>query len=105
MNERKSKPESIEKREAMLVKGLDYAIQNGWENLTRDNFCGEIGIANGSMNYHFESMEGFKRGVMRKAVESQVIPVVAQGIANKCSVACAAPDTLKKLAIVHMMLY
>lgn len=103
MVERKTRPDTEQKRDVILTKALDYAIQMGWENFKRDDFCNEIGIATGSINYHFKSMDGFKRAIMRKAVAKRIVPIVAQGIAMRCSVARAAPESLKKLAIAHMM--
>jgi AcrR family transcriptional regulator len=104
MHERKTRESTEVKRDVILSEGLKFAIENGWDNLTRDAFCTHMGIAAGSVNYHFGDMAGFRRAIMRKAVAKREVAIVADGIASKCKEARNAPESLKKLAIAHMMM-
>ena len=103
MQERKTRESTEKKRHIIVSEGLEFTIKHGYDNLTREAFCEHIGIAAGSINYHFGDMAGFRRAIMRKAIAKRIVEVVADGISAKCEVARKAPESLKKLAIEHMM--
>lgn len=101
--ERKTRQSTEEKRVELLNEGLKHAISIGWENFTREAFCTHMGIAVGSINYHFKDMAGFRRAIMRKAIAKRNVQIVAGGIESRCPVAKSAPESLKKLALAYMM--
>jgi len=103
LQERKTRETTEAKRIELLNEGLKHAISIGWENFTRESFCTHMGIAVGSINYHFKDMTGFRRAIMRKAIAKREVAIVAGGIESRCPVAKSAPESLKKQAIAYMM--
>lgn len=96
-------PEATERKRAALVSvGLRMAAVDGYQWLTRDSVAAEAGVAAGTVNNLFGSMVDFKRAVLQAAVDQGVLPVVAQGLADRHDIAVAAPETVKRAALATL---
>ncbi len=100
------KQQKLEAR-ARVAQILDAAIEVskrvGYSRLTRGAVADEIGLASSSLvTYHMGSMATFRRAVMREAVRSGCLPVIAQGIALKDPHALKAPEELRRRALATL---
>lgn len=71
----------------------------GWVTLTRDAVAAEAGCATGLVNKYFGTMICFRRSIMRHAILTKNLPVIAQGIAAGDKSALKADQALKRLAL------
>jgi AcrR family transcriptional regulator len=83
---------------------LDAAIKvagrpGGWSKLTRDAVAREAGCAEGLPSKYFGTMVNFKRAIMRAAITSEELGVIAQGLAAGDKCAKKAPPALKARAL------
>src|SRR5579872_3501614 len=89
---------SAARRRMVLDAALDLAREKGWRDFTQAEVAERAGIAKGSVTHAFATMNRLRGEVMRAAIERQVLPVLAQGLAAHDPVALSAPHGLRKLA-------
>lgn len=92
-----------EKKELILGVAMDLAREKGLSNLFRTEIVERSGVAAGSVNYCFDTMDGLKLAVMKKAVEDKELSVIAQGLIARDEIALNAPAELKQQALNSMM--
>lgn len=83
---------------------LDAAIKvagkpGGWAKLTRDAVAKEAECAEGLVSRYFGTMVVFRRAIMRAAITSANLRVVAQGLAAGDPNAQKAPPEVKAAAV------
>lgn len=71
----------------------------GWAKLTRDTVAKEAGCAQGLPSKYFGTMVNFKRAIMRAAIASENLAVIAQGLATGDKSAQKASLALKTRAL------
>jgi AcrR family transcriptional regulator len=81
---------------------LDAAIAlsrtDGVQWITRDAVAQRAGCAAGLVNYHWKSILDLKRAVFAAAVDRQLLPLIAQGLADGNRACLDAPEWLRKKA-------
>lgn len=87
------------RRTALLAAALAEAAEHGYRNITRDAVARRAGLAAGSVNHEFETVEGLRNAVMTEAIETGALDIIRQGIANADPLAVAAPAELKTAAL------
>lgn len=92
-----------ERKEQILTAALKVAARpGGWSKLTRDAVAKEANCAEGLPSKYFGTMVDFRRAVMRAAIRSEALPVIAQGLAAGDKVAKKADETLKRKALASL---
>lgn len=91
------------KREAMqriLDAALALAVlPGGLARLTRIAVASEAGCSEALVSVHFGTMTSFRRDVVREAVRTERLPVIAQALAAGDPAALKAPEDLKQRAL------
>ena len=93
------KLEARERTAQILKAALQVAARVGYTNLKRDDVAKAAGISASLVPYHMGTMTEFRRSVMREAVRTGHLPVIAQGIANRDRQALKAPEEVRQRAI------
>jgi AcrR family transcriptional regulator len=88
-----------ERRTAIMAAAIKLAAAGGWRNLTRDRVASAAGVAVGSVNHEFGTMGELRAAVMREAVASERLEIIAQGLADGDETARDAPAELREAAI------
>lgn len=91
-------------RTHILKACMKLAAAKGYRHILRDEIAVEAGVHPSNISYHFGTMIELRRTIMREAVRTECLPVIAQGLAagdkhaRKCSseVQQAALATLVK---------
>lgn len=91
------------RRDQILAVALTMAERDGFNNLRRDAVAEEAGVATGQVNHMFETMDKLRRAVMKAAVNREILPIIAQGLANGDKVAHEAPVWLKQKALASLV--
>lgn len=86
----------------ILDAALRLAETQGFTSLRRHHIAAEAGRSAAAVNQAFGSMEGLRAAVMRTAIERNMLRIVAQGLAAGDPVAMAAPETLKREALLAL---
>ena len=71
----------------------------GWAKLTRDAVAKEAGCAEGLPSKYFGTMISFRRSIMRAAIGTENLAVIAQGLAAGDKCAQKADEGLKRKAL------
>lgn len=90
------------RNQAILEAGVALAGERGFRNFSRNDVAERAGVAAGSVNNAYGTMDGLHDAVMEVAVERQLTAIVAGGLAVRHPVACAAPQTLKDSALASL---
>ena len=92
------------RRETILQAATLLAQRLGFRNLTREIVATEAGVAVGSINHEFGTMDALRDEVMCVAVEHEHLGIVAAGLAQRHPTACAAPERLRQEALTVLAL-
>lgn len=82
----------------ILAKAVQLAGRYGYRNVTRQDIATGLGIAAGSVSYHFKDMRKLQAAVIQYAVDNRLLTIVAQGIVEKHPRALAAPLDVRQQA-------
>ena len=82
-------------KQQILTAAMGLAGRQGFRNVTRAAIASRVGIATGTVSYHFETMAKLQDAIMSHAVEVSNVIVVAQGLAEGHKAAKAAPNSLR----------
>lgn len=95
--------EKVENRNrAVLDAALRLALLRGYRNITRQQVADEAGVAVGSVNNAFGTMDGLRDAVMAAAVHRGDLPVIAQGLVDRHPAALNAPQAIKDSALASL---
>lgn len=90
-------------KEHILDTAYKMARRDGFAAITRDGVAAEAGVAMGSVNHHYGTMQVLRDAVMQRAVEEEQLELIAQGIAMGDNVAKSAPLELRQRAISTLL--
>ncbi len=90
------------RRAAIMAAATALASKVGFANMTRDAIANEAGVACGSINHEFGTLDALRDAVMADAVEHERLGIIAQGLAAGHAVARDAPTDVKQAAINAM---
>ena len=96
---RQTRLDAAARRDEILRAGLQLAVSKGYDRVTRDDIAAVVGIVPTAVQYHYSTMAKLRRDLMRHAVQSRCLAVIAQGLAARDPRAQAAPDALKRQAL------
>lgn len=90
------------RKQEILTAAVAIAADKGYANVTRDDIAARIGVTGTAVQYHFSTMGQLRVAMMRHAVKTENLAVIAQGLAAKDVHAAKASAPLKKAAIKHL---
>lgn len=79
----------------MLQAGIAVALTKGFNKVTRDDVARQAGVSAAMVNVRFGTMARFERALMRYAIRTRCLCIVAQGLALKNPHARKAPPELR----------
>ena len=90
------------RRVAIMAAAVHMAHRMGWRALTREAVAAEAGVATGSINHEFGTMEALRHAVMQEAVDEGHLEIIAAGLAEGHPAARDAPPHVREAAIRAM---
>ena len=87
------------RRSTIMAAALELADAKGWHSLTRDGVAAAAGVAVGSINHEFGTMDALRDAVMLDAVTNEKHAIIAQGLAAGHPFARNAAAELREAAI------
>jgi len=91
----------IDRRALILKAGLELAQHTRYDRLSRAQIAKAAGVACGTVSHACGPMRAVHDGIMRLAIECEVVGVIADGLALRDPIAREASDDLKKQALLH----
>ena len=85
----------IDRTRELLAVALRLAAAQGWRSITRDDIALAAKVSPALVSARLGTMEQMRRSVMRQAVATRCVPVVAQGLAMKDRQAMRADESLR----------
>lgn len=98
MTKKRQKPD--DRKYQILTAALAVAERpGGFSKLTRESVAKEVGCAEALISRYFGTMIAFRRTVMRSAILTENLSIIAQGLAHGDSHAQKADESLKRKAL------
>ena len=91
-----------DRREEILTAALNVAENVGYRQLTREQVAINAGCAESLVSSYFGTMDKFKRTIMRAAVKSENLHIIAQGLVVGDKHAQKAEPDLRSRAMASM---
>lgn len=91
-----------ERTELMLDVALKLAAEHGLASITRNQIAKEAGVAPSLVTWRLGTMDNMRRSVMRRAVKTENLAVILQGIMIKDPYAMKASPDLRERAIASI---
>lgn len=88
-----------ERRQAIMRAAVETASSMGFRSMTRESIAEAAGVAQGSINHEFGTMDALRDAVMLEAVNKERLDIVAQGLAERHPTACGAPAEMREAAV------
>jgi AcrR family transcriptional regulator len=85
-----------------LEAAVALASERGFRKFSRSDVAARAGVATGSVNNAFTTMDALHDAVMAQAVTRERADIVAAGLAERHPLALAAPQTLKDSALASL---
>jgi len=84
-----------QRRQQILLVAVDLAIKHGYIKLTRQQIAQQAGVTDSLVTKYFSTMPKLRRDILRYAVRNEILPVIAQGLANNDPHVKKASEALK----------
>lgn len=95
--------EPSERKKMILEVALKVAEKRGFNAMTRCDIAAAAGISHALVNKYFSTMSQLRKSVMKSAVKTGFLPVIAQGLILKDTAALKASNSLKKAALNYLL--
>jgi len=86
----------------ILSAALVVASKVGYARLTREDIAKRADVPASLISYHLGTMPALRRKIMREAIRTECLPVVAQGLAIRDRFALKAPAELRARAVASL---
>ena len=90
------------RREQCIEAALELSKSKPYYRVTRNEIADAVGIAGTVVQWHFGTVCKMRRDIMRAAIRTERLDVIAQGIANQDAHAMKAPADLRARALAHL---
>lgn len=91
-----------DRRADILTAAVQVAARDGWGTLTHASVAVRASVSQGLVVRYLGTKPQMLRAVMREAVRTSVLPIVAEGLARRDSHALRACQDLKDAAAAHV---
>lgn len=91
-----------DRNKRILEAAVSLAGERGYQHITRSDVATRAGVATGSVNNAYGTMDKLRDAVMETAVARGICAIVAQGLAAGHPVARGAPQDLKDSALASL---
>lgn len=91
------------RRDEIVLGALPLAAEHGYAKITRDQIGEAVGISGQAVMYHFKTMAQLRRTIMRAAVRTECLPVIAQGLTAKDAQAFRASEALQEKSLRYVL--
>lgn len=94
------------RRRELLDSAIKIAKEKGYKSVTRNAVSKGAGMANGLLNYWYESIDSLRSDVMEHAIancktDKTMLLIISQGIFEENPTALSAPKSIKTKALRH----
>lgn len=94
---------SAELRRRIMASALSLAEKHGYTNIRRNDVAELAGVGNGSVNNLVGDMPELRDEIMREAVRTENLTIIAQGLTMADPIARSADQELKHRALLAMV--
>lgn len=102
MSKNKRRLDPTVRKDLILDAALELAQDRNYTSITRDEIAERAGVSVGLVTKYFTTMPQLKRDVMRAAIRSETLAIIAHGVAIRDPHALKAPAELQQRAVASL---
>lgn len=96
----KSRQNPDDRKYQILNAAVAFAEKpGGFSKLTRESIANEVGCSDGLISKYFGTMTNFRQTIVRSAILTENLSIIAQGLASGDIQAQKVPENLKARAL------
>jgi AcrR family transcriptional regulator len=96
---KQQKLEARERLAQILAAAVKMAAREGYQRITRETIAKAAGVSEALVTHYLGTMPELRRAVMREAVRTECLAVIAQGLTSRDKHAAKAPPELQQKAL------
>lgn len=89
---------AADRREEILAAALQLAAEGCYKTVSRQDIAERVGLTAQAIQHHIGTMDTLRRDIMRAAIRTECLQVIAQGMVYKDPHALKAPAELLERA-------
>jgi AcrR family transcriptional regulator len=90
------------RRELILAAAVTLADRDGYVQITRDGVAKAAGVSAGLVTRYFFCSTELRRCIMERAIDQNLLGIVAQGLAVRDALALSAPAEMRAAAAAQL---
>lgn len=94
-----------ERKAAILTAAMAATTKHGFSHVRQKHIADEAECSYGTVSLYFNTMAQMRRAIMREAIRSNLLPIIAQGFGISdpdAKKACAASTELKQKVLAAL---
>lgn len=100
MNSFSTRPKT--RKDDIVQAGLQIALTHGGHAISWTAIGEALGVKHSAVMYHYKTKPKLMRAIMREAVATKCLPVIAWGVVSKDPTISKAPEELRREALAHV---
>lgn len=96
---KQQKLEARERLAQILAAAVKAAERHGYNRITRETIAKAAGVSEALVTHYMGTMPELRRAVMREAIRTECLPVIAQGLTSRDRHALKAAPALQTRAL------
>lgn len=90
-------------KDKILDAAFALAVEGGYHSIRRDSVAERAGVAGGTVNLHYDTMDNLKIALMQRAIDEEQLDILAAGMAERDPTAMKAPKPLRVRALQTLL--
>jgi AcrR family transcriptional regulator len=86
----------------LLDVATKLAAEHGWLGVTRQQIAHAADVSPALVSARLGTMENLRRSVMRHAIATEALPIIAEGLVARDRLALKAPQALRDRAVASI---
>ncbi len=91
-----------DRKNELLTEAVELSKEIGYSHITRDGVAERAGVSYGLVTRYFQSMDNLRRLVLKEAIRTEVLEIIAQGLVRKDPLTKRLPPQLKEKVLLYL---
>ena len=101
-NKMRERKQPNERKNELLSEAIKLAKEVGYSHITRDGVAERAGVSYGLVTRYFQSIDNLKCLVLKKAIQDEVLEIIAQGLVRKDPLLRRLSPELKNRVLMYL---
>lgn len=91
-----------ERKKELLSEAVELSKELGYSHITRDGIAKKAKVSYGLVTRYFQSMDNLRRLVLKEAIRTEILEIIAQGLVRKDPLTRRLTPELKERVLTYL---